>query len=160
MNDVSGFHHVGITVRSLSDSLAFYRDLLGFEEVFSWNPREPYIGVLVGYPQVDLKATILRVPNSDMRLELLEYGGVDGEPIDPRNGNPGTAHIALFVNNLDAMYESLSKAGIDAVSTPVTPTIGPNRGGRAVYMIDPDGVRVELIETRMSFDDYANAQGC
>jgi lactoylglutathione lyase len=160
MNDVSGFHHVGITVRSLSESLAFYRDLLGFEEVFSWNPQAPYIGVLVGYPEVDLKAAILRVPNSDTRLELLEYGGVAGEPIDSRNGNPGTAHIALFVTNLDAMYESLSKAGISAVSPPVTPTIGPNKGGRVVYMIDPDGVRVELIETSMSFDAYADSQGC
>jgi sugar lactone lactonase YvrE len=38
------------------------------------------------------------------------------------------------------------------VSPPVTPTIGPNKGGRAVYMIDPDGFRVELIQSSMGFD--------
>ena len=41
-----------------------------------------------------------------------------------------------------------------SVSPPVTPTIGPNKGGRAVYLIDPDGFRVELIQTATSFGDY------
>jgi hypothetical protein len=36
----------------------------------------------------------------------------------------------------------------------VTPTIGPNAGGRAVYMIDRDGIRVEFIETRRSFGEF------
>jgi gluconolactonase len=40
------------------------------------------------------------------------------------------------------------------VSPPVTPTIGPNKGGRAVYMIDPDGFRVELIQSSMGFGQY------
>jgi hypothetical protein len=39
----------------------------------------------------------------------------------------------------------------------VTPTIGPNKGGRAVYLIDPDGFRVELIQTATSFGDYKPA---
>jgi lactoylglutathione lyase len=43
---------------------------------------------------------------------------------------------------------------VKSVSPPVTPTIGPNRGGRAVYLIDPDGFRVELIETQRSFGDF------
>jgi hypothetical protein len=36
----------------------------------------------------------------------------------------------------------------------VSPTIGPNKGGRAVYMIDPDGIRVELIQSVRTFADY------
>jgi hypothetical protein len=38
---------------------------------------------------------------------------------------------------------------------PVTPEIGPNKGGRIVYMIDPDGYRVELIQTSNSFGSYS-----
>ena len=41
----------------------------------------------------------------------------------------------------------------------MTPTIGPNEGGRAVYMIDPDGVRIELIQSNRSFGDYGAPQG-
>lgn len=155
MAEITGFHHVGITVRSMERSLAFYRDVLGFEEVFAWNPQAPYIGTLVGYPEVDLHATILKLPSNDARLELLEYRNVDGKPIDSGNGNPGTAHIAFFVDDLDPYFKRLRSAGVDYVSEPVTPTIGPNKGGRAVYMIDPDGIRVELIKTASSFDDYA-----
>ena len=34
-------------------------------------------------------------------------------------------------------------------------TLPPNTGGRAVYMIDPDGIRVEFIETRRSFGEFS-----
>ena len=51
----------------------------------------------------------------------------------------------------------LASAGVKSVSAPVTPTIGPNKGGRAVYLIDPDGFRVELIQTATSFGDYKPA---
>ncbi|MEA2608225.1 MAG: lactoylglutathione lyase [Chloroflexota bacterium] len=151
-------HHTGLQVRDLDRSVAFYRDLLGFEVVFAWNPKAPYIGELVGYPDVDLHAAVLRPPNSDVFLELLEYRDVDRTPVDTRTANPGTAHTAWFVDDVDALYAELVAKGVEAVSPPVTPTIGPNQGGRAVYMIDPDGIRVELIQTKRSFGDYAAEQ--
>jgi catechol 2,3-dioxygenase-like lactoylglutathione lyase family enzyme len=151
-------HHTGFTVASLERSLAFYRDLLGFELVFRWNPQAPYIGELVGYPGVDLHAAILRIPNSDVFLELLEYRGIRQEKVDMANGNIGNAHIAFNVDQLDSLYERLQASGVRTVSAPVTPTIGPNRGGRAVYAIDPDGFRVELIETARGFSDYQPEQ--
>jgi catechol 2,3-dioxygenase-like lactoylglutathione lyase family enzyme len=138
-------------------SLNFYRDILGFVEVFSWTPGAPYIGELVGYPNVQLKSTILSMPNTEFFLELIEYIGIDGLSIDSANGNPGTAHIAFFVDSVDRLFEELVGKGVKSVSAPVTPTIGPNKGGRAVYMIDPDGIRIEFIETRQSFVDYAKA---
>ena len=147
-------HHTGFTVASLEKSLAFYRDLLGFEVVFQWNPRAPYIGELLGYPDVDLHAAILRLPNSDVFLELLEYRGIPKKSVDMANGNIGNAHIAFNVDELDPLYERLKASGVRTVSAPITPTIGPNKGGRAVYAIDPDGFRVELIQTSRGFGDY------
>jgi lactoylglutathione lyase len=144
-------HHTGFTVRSLERSLAFYRDLLGFEVAFQWNPRAPYIGELVGYPEVDLHAAVLR-------LELLEYRNIEQQPVDMRNGNVGNGHIAFAVDDLDAFYAELVARGVTSVSPPVTPTIGPNRGGRAVYMLDPDGFRVELIEAAQPFSSYRPEQ--
>lgn len=150
-------HHTGFTVRSLERSLAFYRDLLGLEVVFQWNPRADYIRELVGYPEVDLHAAVLRIPGSDTFLELLEYRDVDGKDVDMGNGNIGNGHIAFTVDELDPLYERLTAAGVKSVSPPVTPTIGPNKGGRAVYLIDPDGFRVELIQTARGFGDYKPA---
>lgn len=151
-------HHTGLQVRDLERSVAFYRDVLGFEVVFAWNPQAPYIGELVGYPEVDLHAAILRPPDSEVFLELLEYRNVERIPVDTRTANPGTAHTAYFVDDLDALYADLVAKGVESVSAPVTPTIGPNKGGRAVYMIDPDGIRVEFIQTKQSFSDYASEE--
>lgn len=152
MGGVRSGHHTGIQVQSLQRSVAFYRDLLGLELVFEWNPVAEYLGELVGYPDVDMHIAVLRIPRSDLFLELLEYRGVEREPVDTRTANPGTGHIAFGVDDVDALYEELTAAGVASVSRPVTPTIGPNRGGRAVYMIDPDGFRVELIQSPRSFD--------
>jgi lactoylglutathione lyase len=126
--------------------------------IFSWNPRAAYIRELVGYPGVDLHAAILRMPGTEVVLELLEYRDVERTPVDTSTANPGTAHIAFFVDDLDALYADLTTRGVRSVSAPVTPTIGPNEGGRAVYMIDPDGIRVELIQSRRSFAEYAAEQ--
>ncbi|MEO8667151.1 MAG: VOC family protein [Bauldia sp.] len=154
MARITRAHHTGFTVRSLDRSIAFYRDLLGFEIVFQWNPQAPYIGELLGSPNVDLHSAILRLPNSDVFLELLEYRNTPQTGVDMHNGNIGNAHIAFNVDELEPLYQRLKAAGVASVSEPITPTIGPNKGGRAVYMIDPDGFRIELIQTPRSFEDY------
>ncbi len=154
MPSITRPHHMGLQVADLTRSVAFYHEILGFEVVFQWNPRAPYIGELVGYPDVDLHAAILRLPSSDIFLELLEYRNVERTPVDTSTANPGTAHVAFFVDDLDTLYADLRQKGVLSVSPPVTPTIGPNEGGRAVYLKDPDGIRVELIQTQRSFGDY------
>jgi lactoylglutathione lyase len=157
---ITNAHHVGLTVRSLERSLRFYRDAFGFEIVFQWNPQAAYIRELVGCPTVDLHAVVLRIPGSDVFLELMEYREVDAEAIDPMTARAGVAHIAFAVDDLDSLYESLVAQGHSSVSRPVTPTIGPNRGGRAVYLLDPDGIRVELIQSARRFDEYVpSAEG-
>lgn len=154
MAKITRAHHTGFTVKSLERSIAFYRDILGFELAFQWNPQAAYIGELVGYPTVDLHGAILRLPGTDVCLELLEYRNVDQVPVDMHNGNIGNGHIAFNVDNLLELYAELTRKGVQSVSPPVTPTIGPNKGGKAVYLIDPDGFRVELIESAQAFGSY------
>ncbi|HWA17361.1 MAG TPA: VOC family protein [Devosia sp.] len=154
MAKITRAHHTGFTVKSLERSVAFYRDTLGFELAFQWNPQAPYIGELVGYPEVDLHGAILRLPGTDVCLELLEYRNVEQVPVDMHNGNIGNGHIAFNVDNLLELYAELTRKGVKSVSPPVTPTIGPNKGGKAVYLIDPDGFRVELIESAQAFGSY------
>jgi lactoylglutathione lyase len=149
-------HHTGIQVADLERSIAFYRDVLGFELIFQWNPQAEYIRTIVGYPDADIHAAVLRMPNSEVFLEILEYRNVEKAPVDTRTANPGTAHMAFFTDDCDALYAELRAKGVSSVSEPVTPTIGPNQGGRAVYMIDPDGIRVEFIQTPRTFDGKPN----
>ncbi len=148
---VCGFSHAGITVADLDRSIAFY-ELLGYEMFARWVRTEEYLRELVGYPTVEMHAAVLRNDNVGVFLELLEYRNIERKEIDPSNGNPGTAHICLFVKGLEPLWERLKAAGVEAVSEPVSPTVGPNKGALAIYLIDPDGYRVELVETKRNLD--------
>lgn len=148
---VCGFSHAGITVADLDRSIAFY-ELLGYEAFARWVRTEEYLRELVGYPTVEMHAAVLRHERVGVFLELLEYRNIDRKEIDPSNGNPGTAHICLFVEGFEALWERLKAAGVQAVSEPVSPTVGPNKGALAIYLIDPDGYRVELVETKRNLD--------
>lgn len=148
-------HHTGLTVSSLSRSLFFYKELLRLQLVFSWNPKADYLSTITGYQNTDFHIAVLKVPGLDYFIELLEYRNADIVEIDHRNGNPGIAHIAFKVDNLEEWYNYLVSQNIKSVSAPVTPESGPNMGGKIVYMIDPDGYRVELIQTASNFGDYS-----
>jgi catechol 2,3-dioxygenase-like lactoylglutathione lyase family enzyme len=155
---VDGVSHFGIQVADLERSVAFYRDLLGFELVARWVRDQEYIQELVGYPGVELHVAVFKLPLSDVFLEILEYRNVSKEAVDPSTANPGTAHLCLYVEDLDAYYQRLSEAGVAFVSAVKSPSVGPNKGGKAVYMIDPDGIRVELIETSKTLAGDARAE--
>lgn len=153
---ITGCDHIGIQVRDVERSAAFYEECLGFTRVARWSKAEPYVQRVVGYyPDVTLEIAVLAIPGSELFLEILEYVGVDGEPVDPATGNPGTAHFSLFVDDLDSLYAELRAKGVEFVSEVQTPTSGPNRGGRLVYMKDPDGIRVELVQSSLRSDGTA-----
>ena len=59
----------------------------------------------------------------------------------------GFLHPALFTDDLDAECERLRALGVPFRSPgPVTTTSGPNRGGKGIYVEDPDGNGVEIIQ--------------
>lgn len=145
---VTGCEHIGVQVRDVERSARFYEDALGFELLARFSKSEPYVQRVVGYPGVTLEIAMLAIPGTEVQLEILEYRGAGGSPVDPATANPGTAHLSLFVDDLGVLYERLAPAGVEFVSPPETATAGPLEGQRLVYMKDPDGIRVELVENR------------
>lgn len=143
---VTGCEHIGMQVRDVERSARFYREALGFRLRSRFSMSEAYVQRVVGYPGVTLEIATLRIPGTEVELELLEYRGVEGTPVDPATGNPGTMHFSVFVDDLDGMYERLAADGVEFVSPVQTSVTGPLEGGRVVYMKDPDGIRVELVQ--------------
>ena len=144
---ITGCEHIGIQVRDVARSARFYEEHLGFTLVARFSKSEPYVQRVVGYhPDVTLEIAMLAIPGTEVQLEILEYRGVARTPVDTSTANPGTAHFSLFVDDLDALYARLRSAGVEFVSEVQTATAGPLAGGRLVYMKDPDGIRVELVE--------------
>lgn len=148
---VRGVFHTGLTVSDLDRSIAFYRDLLGLELVTRWESSQPYLRTVVGFPDAELRIALLRVPAMDgglsgHHLELLEYRQPRGTRGDPATCNPGNAHVAFVVSDLDATYRRLSAHGVRFKSPPVEITHGRNQGAKAVYLRDPDDITIELVQ--------------
>jgi hypothetical protein len=51
----------------------------------------------------------LKVPGSDIGVELIEYKDIDRTPQHPRFHDPGAANIALRVRDLNAILPRLQK---------------------------------------------------
>ncbi len=85
---------------------------------------------------------------------MSEYQNVSGAPIDTEHANPGTCHICFYVDDLVAVWAKLEVFGSELVSTRVVDLRdGPLAGGKVIYVKDPDGIRVELLQAEISLTD-------
>lgn len=152
-NKVSEFSHVGIQVRDLSVSLPFYRDQIGMEVVTEWLIEDEHTREAVDLPEASLNMALLRLPGTNAFMEVIEYRNVDRKSIDPYHPNPGTCHIAWYVDDIDELYHRLVAQGLEPVSRRVVPIkSGPLKGGKVIYMTDPDGIRIEFLESDFYLD--------
>lgn len=145
MNHVLGAHHTSFTVTNLDRSLAFFRDGLGLEVVVARTIREKYFDRIVGLPECEVKAALLRLPGGH-HIELFEYVQPKGESVASRPCDPGSSHLALLVEDLAGLAPKLTARGANLVSPPVLIDAGPNRGAYAAYLRDPNGILIELFQ--------------
>jgi catechol 2,3-dioxygenase-like lactoylglutathione lyase family enzyme len=141
---IIGAHHTAFHVADLDRSIAFYCDQFDCEIVWQRLNEDDYVRRIVGYPTASLNQAMLRLPGGH-HLELIEYRGVERTAVDTSPPNPGTAHICVLVEGLRETYDRLADAGVASVGPPVAVEAGANLGRLAVYMIDPDGFRIELL---------------
>lgn len=148
---IRGVWHFSFTVADLDRSIAFYRDLLGFELIHTQEQANDYTRRLVGYPDAHLKVAQLAIPGqprgiSTHDLELVEYVAPRGSRGDANICNPGAAHLALTVDDIHERYERLRAAGVSFVSPPNHITAGINTGGYTCYFRDPDAIVLEMVQ--------------
>ena len=136
--------HLGICVSDPDRSLRFYRDLLGFRETASLAVADAHSSRLLGLDPLDLRATFLE--RDGLRIELLHFAAPGHERGDaPRPMNrTGLTHLALRVDDLAATLAALERAGIEVLEE--TRIRNPELRSQVVYVLDPDGVRIELVE--------------
>jgi catechol 2,3-dioxygenase-like lactoylglutathione lyase family enzyme len=142
---IVGMSHTSFTVSDLDRSIAFYRDLLGFELVGTIRRRAEWIKEMTSLPQADLRIAGLRLEGGDHLLELIEYVSPRGEgPRAFSTNDVGRAHVGFTVTEIHAEYRRLSDAGVEFLSPPVRVGEPPSLGMWAAYFRDPDGIPLEL----------------
>jgi lactoylglutathione lyase len=147
---VCGFFHAGVTVSNIEEGLRFYRDLLGLELESLGERSGEYVVDIVGLQPETLVVAMLKIPGSEVRLELFEYRGIERHSASSRPCDPGAGHFCLFVNDLDALHGRLVAAGYSTRRPVKAITSGPHAGAKTVYATGPDGYIVELYQRASS----------
>ena len=141
---VQRFSHIGITVADPERSLRFYRDLLGFRPLSHLSVDDALSARLVGLEPLELHATFLE--RDGTRIELMHYAAPGDEPDEvPRPMNRrGLTHLAVRVDDLPELLGRLEAAGAEILKD--THVANPDFASEVVFVLDPDGVRIELIQ--------------
>jgi catechol 2,3-dioxygenase-like lactoylglutathione lyase family enzyme len=156
--------HIGFTVPDLDRAVALFCDVLGCELVLRAGPYED-----AGYrwpgeeepEHVSLRLAIVR--HAAHNVELLEYrrAPVPTGAAHLRPSAPGSAHLALHVNDVGAAAELLrTEAGAQILGPVTTETGGPMEGLEWVYALTPFGMVIELIRWQpgMPYERFTQAR--
>jgi catechol 2,3-dioxygenase-like lactoylglutathione lyase family enzyme len=141
---IQGIHHTAISTGNLERALRFYRDLLGFQEVFSsaWEVGTEEVDRIVGLKDSSARVVMLKAANAC--VELFQYETPHPKPSEVNRPvcDHGITHLCLQVTDIDAEYTRLKAAGMLFHCPPQA--VGS--GLRVTYGRDPDGNVVELLE--------------
>ena len=129
---ISGIHHLGLTVRNVDASAAWYIDVLGFRRVGEFES-----------PDRARRKVFLRHDGLQTRLGLTQNRDGGQEVFDETR--VGLDHLAFAVADraeLDAWSTRLAAAGV--VHSPVAPA-NSIPGAAVLVFRDPDNIQLELF---------------
>ncbi len=134
MNNILGISqiaHWALKVHDLQRSLAFYRDMLGFDEMLR-------ISNTKGPPESHFSLVYLRVTNTQY-VELFPDGAGSAGPDEKTTC---VTHICLQVDSIASTAAELERLGV--------PLFRPQKfgldGNNQCWITDPDGNRIEFME--------------
>ena len=131
MKQITGINHVGLRVRDLETSRAFY-EKLGFEFIVGPIGPEP-VAVMLHPSGVNINF-ILNASEGASKENLL---------MDVPEKHTGFTHIALEITDRSEVVEHLEKVGI-----PITETVELPDGTVFFFVRDPDGNVIELHQPK------------
>lgn len=135
--------HIGICVSDLERSMRFYCEGLGFEPAERYELESSKLPGLEQSLEVrdDVVLTSQLIERDGLRIELLKFHEPDAVGAASRRRNQlGLTHLCFYVENVDLAAERMLEHGgfvLDSTRS--------NLGTDIVFLMDPDGVRVELM---------------
>ena len=144
--EATGVTHIGICVRDMDKSLAFYRDALGMK-VLGDRATDPSDGGRLHNYKHQRKTR---------RWVSLSYGEgasptltLTSHPTESPDGQPilldqvGITHFSFAVNDVKGLAEELVAKGVE-LGGPVEAFTNDNGEMRSIYVRDPDGILVQF----------------
>ena len=137
---IRALSHIVLPVADLDAAFSFYRDLLGLEVVMRLDPGNsgPEDSIAAG-----LNLAGVLVPGGTL-LELVQ---------GMQKARAGSTVVALNVADVKAAQQQVEAAGV----TPAMPPTEVSPGVTMMFLMDPDGRTVELVEFASgASSNYAN----
>ena len=162
--------HLGREIGEVEEIMHFYHDLLGLELRGTRDQPRPFsvhrglqefveLGQDAPNPyDASSRGSLLPIPGTaavpggpEMMIEAIEIKGIKSRPYNPPLSDPGASYLKLIVRDLDKTLADLKDEYIPVITVGGNPVELPGWPGvtgkiRAVFVRDPDGYPVELIE--------------
>ncbi len=136
------FENVGIAVRDLDETIAFFTDL-GLTVVGRDTVSGEWTDTAVGLDGNHARIAMLQTPDGDGRIELFEYIHPDAIETTPTLANEiGMHRVAFTVDDLDAALEIAATHGCH----PLRGVATYQDVYRLTYLRGPSGILVMLAE--------------
>ena len=134
--------HIGVSVSDMQRAVKFFR-ALGASVTQDYLYDDPKIGKIVGIEGVRNRICLATLHGKN--FELLEYVEPVGRQAENhRPCDPGHLHIALRVEDIEAMTNRMRQHGFEPASEVQHNPCGSQRSANYCYGFD--GLVVELIE--------------
>src|ERR1022692_2487893 len=162
--------HLGRQIGNVEQTMHFYYDLIGLELRGTRDQPRPFsahrglqefveLGQDVSDPyDAYSRAALLPIPGTaaapggpEMTIEAIEIKGIKSRPYVPALTDPGASYLKLIVVDLDQTLKLLKDELVPIITAgenPIELSGWPGITGkmRAVFVRDPDGYPVELME--------------
>jgi len=142
-----------LTVSNLDKTYAFYHKALGIQldgnatELRKPMPGSPANQITGSPADSSFRNANTRIPGADFVFEFIELTGQPRTARHPRLQDPGASVLVLTVRDADAALAAVKKAGAKVVTLGGAPlALHPGSKTRAVFVTDPDGFYVELLQ--------------
>ena len=136
--------HIGVCVSDRERALSFYCALLGFRPLSEVRGADALSAKLLRLPEVDQRTVFVERDGVRLALFALRKPSIQNAGRVRDMNEAGMVALMLRVDDLDATLETLRKAGVRVLDE--TRVDHPAYGSKLVFVTDPDGLLVELIE--------------
>lgn len=155
-NTTKGFtraNHVGITVKNLEKSIAFYEALTGTKVSNIDVIGGERMAKTQGLTDTKIKFANLKLDN--INLDILEYVIPEAEKASYSNNQISAMHLCFEVDSIDEAMQRLKEIGVEPDGEPIvfeeSDGLKAGYGTAVAYFQDPDGTNLEIIAPQGPF---------
>lgn len=140
---------VRLAVADVEESMRLYHDALGLKILSPPESRDDrVVSAALGVPGARYRAGIMEVPTTGLVFEVIDYAGIDRQPVRGDLEDPGSTRIQFRVRDVDAAVAAFESFGGVVVSSGGKPMELPVPGStiKVAIVREPDNLFVVLIQ--------------